>query len=329
MFHRALFIQNFQQTKFIVVILFVLFAIQLPFQAFLSIENWRTQPISSIQQQHQFYLFEVFSTGVMTFLIIMSLVFLAALLIGIERNTRRNDFTFSLPFSRKDLFLAKWMYGAIIITIFHALHFTLAYFIIWQSEFRFILEHGTFTEIFFGPFLAYLLFYSFALFIGTITGEMISQVVLTFIFAGFPYGFYLLILAMVDVHFQAIIDPINWVMKITLFYYTIAHMTPGYDIIIPLFGVLILPLFGALLYERNKVEHNGEFLIFKQLNPIFLMGITVCFSLLGGILVSSIAPWNSEFIRIFAYWTGFLLFACFSYLLSKKILKMNVIVKNK
>ncbi len=198
-----------------------------------------------------------------------------------------------------------------------------------QSEFSFMLEHATFTELFIGPYLSFVLFFSFSLFIGSFTGEMISQIVLTFIFAGFPYGFYLLIFAAVDLHFRMVLNPSEWVLHLTLYFYTFSHMLPGYDMIIPIIGIGLFTIFGALLYKRNKIEHNGEFLLFKKLHPIFLIGMTICFSMFGGILISSIAPWNAHAIQITAYWGGFLLFAFFSYTLAKKLLKMNLTVKNK
>ncbi|MFA9557481.1 ABC transporter permease subunit [Evansella sp. AB-rgal1] len=337
MFHKGLWYQNYKQTKMVVWMLLVLFMIHLPFQAIMTLESWRTRQTQlRLQfpiQPFEFYIYEIYNLffqGMFAFIVMFVIIFLACLLIGVERNTRRMDFSFSLPFARKDIFLAKWLYGACIITVFHSVNFFVAYFIFMQSEFGSELANFTLLELFVGPLLGFLFIFSFALLIGTFTGEMISQIALTFIFGIFPLGLYFLVAALIDVHGGHYPSQPDWVENITIFYHVFSHINTSFvDLLYPIIGIILFAGIGVVLYELNKVEHNGEFLIFKGLHPLFLVGITLCFSLLGGIIVSSLAPYDATTLRIITYWIGFAIFLFFSYLITKRLLQMNLMVKNK
>ncbi|MBU9714784.1 ABC transporter permease subunit [Evansella tamaricis] len=336
MFHKALWYQNFKQTRMIVGILLVLFILYLPFFIMLSIGSWQEQvehfsqfPDSEFTL-YEYEVYNIFSVGIFPFLVVIGIIFFAGLLIGVERNTRRMDFTFSLPFSRREIFMAKWLYGILVIFVFHLINFSIAYVILWQSEFNYALSFVNLTEIYFAPIFVFLLFFSFAMFIGTIAGEMITQVALTFIFSIFPVGVFFLLHGFLELHLNTHFLYIpEWVGKVTLFFYLFEITSQPINLFFPISGIILFTVLSLILYERNNIEHNGEFLIFKVLHPIFLIGITICFSLLGGIIVSSLAPWNAEMLRIISYWFGFTVFLVFSYLISRRLLRMNLTIKNK
>ncbi|RNA68648.1 ABC transporter permease subunit [Alteribacter keqinensis] len=329
MFHKALWLQNYKQSKMLVWIFAIIFAVHLPFQTMITLENWREYPYMYSNSTYEVY--RLFIGGTLPVFILFASAIFAGLLIGIERNTRRNDFTFSLPFKRRDIFLAKWIYGVLIIATLHAVTFFTAYAIVATSEFASRLGSFTLTELFLTPLLGYILFFSFAMLIGTIAGEMITQVVLTFIFAIFPYGAFVLIGYLADLHFGFNWNPPLWLAYVSPLLF--AFVNPAEELANPvLLGIIWIAatlLGGFLLYERNKVEHNGEFLIFKQLHPVFLVGIVACFALLGGMIVSAIVPWGMTDFQITAYWLGFAVFTIFSFLIARRLLKMNVMVKNK
>jgi ABC-type transport system involved in multi-copper enzyme maturation permease subunit len=334
-FHKALWYQNYKQTRIIIWMILALFILHMPFQSVLSLERWNEQEQQAQQVEDYIYeiqawdVLEIFSQGTLPILLSISIIALACLLIGLERNTRRNDFTFSLPFKRRDLFLAKWCYGVSVIGIFHVVNYFIAYFIIQQSEYQSALNLVSKIEIFWGPLLGFIMFFTFALVIGTISGEMISQIILTFIFGIFPIGVFFLIQELINVHFRIHINYPIWLEYLTPFMYVFNHPALLTTIIAPIIFTGLLIWLGVCLYKRNKIEHNGEFLIFKVLNPIFLIGITICLSLLGGMIVSSFAPWNADLLRIISYWIGFTTFLLFSLLIVNKLLSMNITFRGK
>jgi len=335
MFHKALWYQNYKQTRIIIWMILALFILHMPFQSVLSLENWKEQEQQAEQIDDYVYeiqawdVLEIFSQGTFPMLLSISMIALACLLIGLERNTRRNDFTFSLPFKRQDLFLAKWCYGTTVIVLFHSVNFLIAYFIIHQSEYQSALNLVSLIEIFWGPLLGFIMFFTFSLLIGTISGEMFSQIILTFVFGIFPLGLFVLIQELINVHFRVHINSPIWLEYLTPFMYVFNHPAMMITVILPIIFTGLLLWLSVNLYKRNKIEHNGEFLIFKVLNPIFLIGITICLSLLGGMIVSSFAPWNADLLRIISYWIGFTTFLLFSLLIVNKLLSMNITFRGK
>lgn len=333
MFEKALWFQNFKQSKFIIWILLVLFILQMPLQAILSIETWTERAEQAAETDEYVYevqawdIHQIFSQGMFTVFIGAALVLFAVLLLGLERNTRRNDFTFSLPYKRATLFYAKWAIGTAVITGFFALTYIPAYIIIKQSEFGYGLNLVSSLEIFWAPLLGYIFFYTFALLIGTITGEMISQVVLTFLLSFLPLIILILFQEFMRIHdffIFAIGSQPRFITYFTPFYYTIGEMGDVLGIFLAVSFTVCCALGGAALYERNKIEYNGEFLIFKQLNPVFIVILTIIIALFGGLIVSSLAPWSANVLRIISYWIGFTTFLLFALLLIRRLVIMNV-----
>ncbi len=336
--NKALWFQNYKQSKLLIWALFVLFILQMPIQAILSIETWNERAEQAGEAEEYVYevqswdVQQIFSQGTFTIFIALAIIFFAVLLVGLERNTRRNDFTFSLPFSRRQLYLAKWLLGTAIITVFFILNFLPAYFIISASEFDYGLHLVTSLEIFWAPLLGYIFFFTFALFIGTVTGEMISQTVLTLITGFLPMILLTLTQEFMRVHnfylFSLGSQP-RPIVYLTPIYYTIGQMGELIGISLAVLFTVLFLYAGAVLYTRNKVEHNGEFFIFKQINPVFFTFLTVIASLFGGSLVASLAPWSADALRIIAYWIGFTTFLLFALLAVRRLITMNVTFRGK
>ncbi|SDO28995.1 hypothetical protein [Alkalicoccus daliensis] len=338
MFEKGLWFQNYKQSKFIIWILLVLFVLQMPLQAILSLETWTERAEQAAETDEYVYevqawdINQIFSQGMFTVFVAVALVLLASLLIGLERNTRRNDFTFSLPYKRSTLFYAKWALGVTVITGFFALNYIPSYIIIHQSEFAYGLNLVSSLEIFWAPLLGYIFFYTFALLIGAITGEMVSQVVLTFLLGFLPLILLTLFQEFMQVHdffFFSIGSQPRFITYLTPFYYTIGEMGEMIGIFLAVLFTIICTLGGAALYERNKIEYNGEFLIFKQLNPVFIVILTIIIALFGGLIVSSLAPWGANALRIISYWIGFSTFLLFALLLIRRLIIMNITFSGK
>ncbi len=313
----------------------------------IAIENWREDIKAGhydeewFPQQMSYAVPNELGSSLFTMIIILLLVLMATMLIGSERSTRKLDFTFSLPYKRRTIFFMKWLMGIVPVVVMFTITFFMSYFIILNSEFSMYLNQFNVFEAFAFQLIGFIATYSFALFIGTITGEMISQLTLTFIFTIFPVGFLALLQVFVDVNFGNVYSRIlEWTEELgRLMWPAYSFYTPGYnmfqlqsiDLLFPLFATFIFLFMGQWLYERNKSEYNGEFLIFKQLEPIFKVGIIVCFALLGGMIGTGLAPWGlrESVIYILFYWIGFLVFGYLSFLFTRKLFSMNVKIKGR
>ncbi|TVP81088.1 MAG: hypothetical protein EA344_13265 [Alkalicoccus sp.] len=334
MFNKALWFQNYKQSKFLIWILLALFVVQMPLQAILSVESWQERSERTAYSEEYVYevqawdIMQIFSQGMFTVFLAAAIVIFASLLIGLERNTRRSDFTFSLPYSRSSLFLAKWALGSTAVGVFFIMNFLPAYFIIYQSEFREALSLVSSIEIFWAPLLGYIFFFSFSLLVGSITGEMVSQIVLTFIFGFLPIIIFTLIQEFMQVHdfflFHIGSQP-RWIEYATPFFYAAGSMGSLPGVIAAVVFTAVCLWGGTVLYTKNNLEYNGEFLMFKKLNPVFVVLLTVMISFFGGMIVSSLAPWGADALRILSYWIGFTTFMLFALLIIRRLIKMNII----
>lgn len=329
---KALFRKEWKQSKMYLLMITLLFIFLYPMRAILGLEEWRELTNQEyFMPEHAVPV--VFGPGTSGMLIIIFLVLLAVQFIGTERNTRRHDFSFALPFKRRTMFFVKWLIGAGTTTIVMLITFTISYFLISTSEYGMYLEQSYFS-LFLSPWLGYLAMYTFTLFIGTITGEMVSQIALTFIFTIFPIGIFVLIDSFLHLHggegyyqyYDALTLQLVWPHYILSGPFGIDDL----HLWVPAVATIVFLSVGAWLYERNPSEHNGEFLLFKQLEPFFRVGIIACFALFGGMIVSSLVPFSlSNGTQILFYWIGFGLFLILSYLLTKRLFAMNIKVKGK
>ncbi|MDE5412711.1 hypothetical protein [Alkalihalobacterium chitinilyticum] len=337
MLNKALWMKEFKQTKALIFGLLLLFFFDFPIRVSLSLESWKTleeqAAINPDMYGHvivnDYMVRSLFFGGFATFLGLILIVLLAGIMIGSERNTRKNDFSFALPYKRSDMFLTKWLIGFVTITTFYTINYFAAYFLVATSNYSHFLEQFSHVQLFITPLLGFITLFSFAMLIGTIAGEMISQMALTFIFTFFPFGFYFLLQGFWMVHTNGYLPEPEALTYLVWPIYSIDTYSSK-PLLIPIAATIIFTIIATRLYMVNKAEHNGEFLIFKGLQPIFKVGIIVCFSLLGGMLISSLTPYtNGNILTIVFYWIGFLVFAYLSYRLTTRLLTMNVTVKNK
>ncbi|PRO64669.1 hypothetical protein [Alkalicoccus urumqiensis] len=333
MFKKALWFQNYKQSRFVLGILFVLFVIQMPLQAILTIETWNERAAQADQAEE--YVYEVqsweveaiFSDDLFSLMVSGAILLLALVLVGLERNTRRNDFTFALPFTRTQLYLAKWLLGTGTILLFFLLNFFPSYFIIQQSDFSYALTLITAPDIFWGPLLGYLFFFSFCLFIASLTGEMMSQTIITLVTAFLPQIIFTLLQELMRVHdfFLFTIGAVpRWVDYLTPGLYAVGEMSDVIGMSLSCIFIGLTLWAGIFFYHRNRVEYNGEFLLFKQMTVPTAVLLVILVAFFGGMIVSSLAPWGANALRIISYWIGFCTFLLFALIVTRRLLTMNV-----
>jgi len=321
-------------------ILAILLFLQYPLRALLELEWLRSiaeDPLNNqqmINSQYGYFIEDLFGPSAFSLFVIAAILIIAGMLIGLERNTRRHDFNLSLPFSRKEIFLTKATLGVGMITLLFWLNIGLTLIIIQFSEFSQTLSHLNVLEMMIVPWMSLLAIYMFTLFMGTISGEMISQIVLSIIFLIFPYGFTMLIGIAFTVHMGNMgrfwIGMDEFILAFTIpfhlfnVYHVIDHISIVY-IAVSLAVFVLSLVVGTFLYEKGKSEKNGEFLLFQSLEPIFLIGIVACFGMLGGTIFTFFI-WHSAG-AILIYWFGALVVGGIAFLITRRLLQMNVTLK--
>ncbi|WP_188206730.1 hypothetical protein [Alkalibacillus aidingensis] len=278
---------------------------------------WEQMQVNEINRVFDPNFFGVISIGV--------ILILAGVLIGLERNTKRHDFSMALPFSRTQMYLTKYLLGFLTLLISYNISFWLGWLTIAQSEFGYLLNEVDLFYVYLSPFLVYFLIYSFAMLVGTIAGEIKAQLVLTLIFLIFPQGIMVLIDQLLRAHNTGIhlMERLEWLFKdLFWFNYLNAFYYGELNLFIPATAAVIFIIAGVAIYQRTPSEYSGEFLMFRSLHPIFAFGIPICASLLGGFIVSSMAPYNAGVgMTVIFYWIGLLIALFFSWKITKKLLK--------
>jgi hypothetical protein len=322
MLPKALLMKEWKHTSIIILAIFILFIIQFPIRISLKIEEWKkieSDPFFELNMQ--FEVFSAFSGSVFAAIALLLVVVLAGIMIGLERSTKRNDFSLALPYSRKTMFLTKWVLGLASILGAFVLNFWIGYFIVKVSKYSYLLNELNLLEMFVAPIMGYFVLFSFAMFIGAIAGDMRSQVILSFIFLVFPMGIIPLLNELWRAHGFGYIEFPEIMLKLFWPSYIMGHGLDAVDLLYPFAFGIIFFVVGMKLFSKAPAEYSGEFLVYHSLHPVFKFGIPICGALLGGLLMSSFIPYGlSGVIQIIAYWIGALIAAFFAWIITKRLL---------
>ncbi|WP_028399532.1 ABC transporter permease [Ectobacillus panaciterrae] len=219
MFHKALWMRNQKQGKWIVGLFWLGSLYLLPFnyyQAAVTIleQQKHTKEIVLQHPDYHYYYQYYFNSGASGFQTIL-LIALAALLIGWERNNQSIDLLFSMPFKRRDIFLSKWLFGLVHITGIHIVTYGLMYLVKKTTIHDSHQDFTDFSIFFLVSFVTLAALYTFCLFVGTIAGNIVSQAILSFIFLYLPIGLYGLVSSMIVLHISSNQDSLEAFYKRT------------------------------------------------------------------------------------------------------------------
>ncbi|WP_411953926.1 ABC transporter permease subunit [Alkalibacillus sp. S2W] len=326
MFPKALWMKEWKHNVLISVSVLIVFLLSYFLNAVMSLDTWRNMAEENPTFWEQNKANEInglFSPDVFGVIAIGLVILLAGFLIGLEKSTKRHDFSMALPFSRQQMFATKYVFGMLSIVLSFTISFLLAVLVISQSEFSSLLSNVDLWEVFIMPLAVYAFIFAFSMMIGSITGEIKSQIALTFIFLFLPQGLLVLISHLIYVHggefngsqVEAVVTDLFWFMYLSPYMYD--HLT----VWTPIVALIIASVAGLFSFIKAPSEYTGDFITYRSLHPIFLVGIPLCSVLLGGMLVSSIAPYNSGMtIAVILYWIGAVIFLFFSWKITKRLL---------
>ncbi|MDQ0353072.1 ABC-2 type transport system permease protein [Alkalibacillus filiformis] len=327
MFHKALWMKEWKHNLLVSAGFLITLLLAYPLMAFMQFETWREWKQFNPEiweQQKASQIQFIFEPNFFGMILVGLVILLAGFLIGLERNTKRHDFSMALPYSRKEMFITKYALGLLVITISYNIAYWLMYFAVYQSEFAALLSEVNVSQVFWYPLVTYLVIYSFAMFIGTISGEIKSQIALTLIFLFFPQGFLMLMVGFLEVHGASISNNafMEWITQDLLWpNYLSPFMFDHLNLITPVIAAILFTVLALVIYEKSPSEYSGEFLMFRSLHPLFAFGIPLCSALLGGLFLSSLVPYNStEIVEITLFWLGALIALFFSWKITKKLL---------
>ncbi|KZE68731.1 hypothetical protein AWM68_00160 [Fictibacillus phosphorivorans] len=305
MFHKALWMRNQKLGSPAVWAMYISLFLFLPYSFFGKAQSMLAEKQNPYPDSPENYYLHFSFIGADIVLFLFLVVGLAALLIGNERTTHATDLTFSLPFKRKDIFLSKWMFGVVHIISGLLLNLLLCMLIVKFTILSEVADPSFVLEFMIIVLPFSIAIFSFSLFIGTIAGSIVSQLLLSGIFLLFPIGFLTLILSFLEFHGVSlyninnlertdIIKSITLPMSVIDFNYYV-DTSPGNQVnylnrisfvmlIIPLIYTMFSVLIGTYLFGRTKNENNGRLLVFEKGRRFFTFGVVLCFALTFGMI---------------------------------------------
>ncbi|CAM4040402.1 acetoin ABC transporter permease [Bacillus manliponensis] len=202
MFHKALWMRQWKQGKYAVLLFWLTSLYILPYKYYLDAASQFQQSIQTYDDyDYVYYYAYYFNASDPVFIQSFLVVLMACLFIGWERNNQSIDFLWSMPFRRKDIYVTKWLFGVINIIAVNIVC------LVSMHGIKLLSFHNQYQEDF-SPFYTYFLYativliaiYTLALCVGTITGNIFSQISLSAIFLFLPQGLVLLISGFVYAH---------------------------------------------------------------------------------------------------------------------------------
>ncbi|OFD43357.1 acetoin ABC transporter permease [Bacillus mycoides] len=349
MFHKAIWLRTYQQSKYVVWLFWLASFYTLSYKYYMD----------SIQQQYflkenkqwnYVYHYHFDLTLIDPVMLLGSvLIVLACTLIGWERQNNSSDLLWSMPFKRSHLYIAKWLFGICNIVAIVILNWGL-FAIMKKTTF-----HNKYQI--FSPFHSYFIYmlivliaiYTLALCIGTIAGNFVSQGIITTILIVFPFFLPSLITGVIAVHSSADGEEIYTKMNnitenirisrpvedfhITFNYdpqsaYTdndgLRHNEPNFSkipsaktLIGPIANIIILLPLGIYLYVRSVNERNGNYLLYPKLQKVVMACATFFIGIVGGLMLSSAHS-------LFSFYIGFFGASLITYFLLPKMLKWKI-----
>ena len=224
---------------------------------------------------------------------------LALVQIGVERRNGSQEQLFALPFSRRQIYMHKWMFGAALLTVSVVLNHLIDMAVVASSPISpyFSLSYHL-SEMGY-TWLLLAAVYTLALFIGTFTGTVAAQTGLSFLALMFPPAFTLILRESLEIQGYDLSvragDPVQpgtldrWTDRLNAAaYIAIPHEELSWTLAAGLLILLALSLWlGVLSYERNRTERNGKLVIFNGWER-FIRGVfIVCASMVAGLFAAN------------------------------------------
>lgn len=261
--------------------------------------------LQNISSQLEFYIYNELESFC-RFLLVFIAMLLSIVLISFERRNGKQELLFSLPYSRKQIYAVKWLFGAAILAGSLILNTVLDMVIVLSSRAAPYFSFVYYADQVLYSGLVIIGIFSLSMFLGTISGSVASHSVYLFMLYALPWYLYEMFWVTLDVHgvyFSNWRDS-KWERWINFMEHVGARY-PHFSIsayvtfAVFLFGFAVA---GVYMYSRNRTENNGMLMISKAWEKVLHIGFVACFSLLAASMMRSFLS-----LGLIGYYLGLLL----------------------
>lgn len=267
--------------------------------------------------------------------LLLAVFVLALVQLGVERRNGSQELLFSMPYPRSRIFLSKWLLGAMLVAGSLLLNTLIDAFVLVVSPASAFFRADYYAVEFGYSLLVILAGYTSVLLVGTVTGSVASQTVLTWMLAAFPIAFIALLdisLQVQGIYITRHRDTANsytplWGDRVQEWFNFAGYVSADYMAITwakTLFMLALLVVtfaLGMLAYSRNRTENNGKLMLFKSGETVMRFGIVLCVAMMAGMLGSELLR-HSAGERL-GYDIGFVVGCVISAIGIRKLLRMR------
>lgn len=240
-----------------------------------------------------------------TVFLVGTLIIIGTFAIGLDIMGRKYESLSAMPFRREEIIFTKWIITALTVVIPILLSFVVMSVVYIRNKdlleiymnWNMILQWALLNS------LTYLFIVTFIMLIQSLTGKNIFGGVVGSIFLVLPMGLSALISELLRVlalnsnvlsqeQYLNIQDKIEVIAFNTFLGGYNLNLSNNYTFssykksVILALAILILVFLLVYAFKRIPLERNGYIVIFKPLEIIFKIGVSICFGLLGGVIAS-------------------------------------------
>lgn len=281
------------------------------------------------------------------FVMVLIIILLSIILFAGEKTSETQGFIVSMPFTRKEIILNKWIVGVLSILISFALtYIVLSLFYVANIgglDTR-LNPYSDIVKWFFIDTFQYICIFTFMVLVQAVMGNSIVSAIVGGIILEVPFYITTVVQEIVlrtsnysldNLRYLAFQRAEGWLniygynaAKQQWFnteqnrgndmYQTYYYNDYGLKLLI-LFILTCLFLYLAYVaYKKRNLEYNLRLVVFKNLEPVLIWGIAICIGLLAGITFGS--GRLNESLRAFWIWSG--IFTIVGYFISKLLIKI-------
>ncbi|MEC2184331.1 ABC transporter permease [Bacillus spizizenii] len=280
----GLFYKEWKQNKALLLMIFLVFMLSNPF----TVLNTYISYQDCVANQNEWVGTCVFTINYLngTFISLFWIwgVVLAVSQLGIERSKGLFDFTLSLPYTRGQIFNAKFMMGGMVIVVSQITGYGLAVLLVMLLKPD---QVANFHHYSLGMIIISMLAYSLVMAGGALTGHIFAQLLVSFTVTILPFLVITLPAINMDILFggrAGFLDyPIpEWMQYIFPITYVVPNWvedSPHY-LVIPAVMSIMFYIIGYISFVKLSNERNGYFFLWKALDrPVQV--VVIIFGILG------------------------------------------------
>ncbi|WP_162523061.1 ABC transporter permease subunit [Clostridium estertheticum] len=270
------------------------------------------------------------------FIMVIVVIILAITLFISEKTSENQGFIASMPFTRKEIIINKWLVGVISLLISFAVTYiflSLFYFKNISSINTILNPYSDIVKWFFMDTFQYICIFTFMMLMQSVMGNSIVSSMVGGIILVVPYFITMMIQSLTERVYgftqyrYLIFNKICHWLNIYGYNYANNNYLSSTAIngmcnisytnykskLLVLFLLTCLFLFLAnLAYKKRNIEYNLRLIAFKNLEPVFTGGVAIC----SGLLVGGI--FGNDRLREFGIY--FIIFTIIGYFISKLLL---------